>query len=360
VNLIKNPFSYCFGRSQQTNCKTNNIDSTTQRYSQTYNNLDWTWELPVEQDYASSITYKPTTKGLNAMAQPGTSKGDSIVEATYYAYKLSGGAATRMPKADDWVKIRPSSSGAIFVDAEGNLANPRERGVIITGTNPSKKRPIRIAVIKGADSPVLGGIFTPGDPGYFPPPWYNQEAIDKAADLFKPGSVAEFLPVPKDRSHPDTVKAYYPGSVGTLFDIADRFHNDVNTFLDDCETKAVCTAADGTKLNKDNIANYITVHASAYYHTNLGDYTAHRDPISVSCTDPIFKGVNGGNCYTNEYNYYLAWDLKANSGRFVGAGAYVGVSKFYMQIKYLENNKPKSKKLSQEEFIEMFGVRRSK
>jgi len=124
VNLVKNPFSYCFGRSQRVACSNTNIDNT-ERFSQTYNNLDWSWELPAAQDYyATNVIYRPNTKGLNTMAQPGA-KGDSIVELTYYAY-----SGTRMPKLGDWIKIR--ADAAVFQDAEGNVVNPRERGVLIS------------------------------------------------------------------------------------------------------------------------------------------------------------------------------------------------------------------------------------
>ncbi|MDR2583626.1 MAG: fibro-slime domain-containing protein [Fibromonadaceae bacterium] len=369
MTLVKNPFSYCLGHSQNTtssSCPTVKLD-TAQRNSLTFDNLGWAWELPKEQDYATNVTYK-ITKGLNVMAQPGAAKGDSVVEAVYYSWKPDGFNRTRMPQSDDWVKIRPFGSGFVFQDAEGNGANPRERGVLITGTNPSKKRPIRIAKVD-PNAPTMNGIFTPGDPGYFPPPWLNPDAERAAQGLFQPGNVSEFLPVPKHITHPDSIKAYFPGSVGTLFDIADKFHNDVNNFLDECEKREatgavnICTDRAGARLTKDNIANVVTAKATAYYHTNLGDYVAHRDPVYADCTAEIFKNsevAGGGNCYTNEYNFYLAWDLKANNNRFVGAGAYVGVSKFWMEITYYDGGKKKTKKLSQQEFIDMFGVRRTR
>jgi len=173
------------------------------------------------------------------------------------------------------------------------------------------------------------------------------------------------------------VMLYYPSSVGTLFDIADNFHNEVGKSIND-------TIADGSPryyipkndnmsdnsegnmepLSEANVAKFVTLKASAYYHTNLGNYTAHRDPVSAKCTDKIFQNAeNAGNCYTNEYNYYMAWDLKANSGRAVGAGAYVGISKFWMELSCFEKTKggykKKTKKLSEQEFIEMFGVKRT-
>jgi len=362
--LLKNPFSYCFGRSQtEESCKSNELDSASQRFNQEFDNYDWKWELAKGADEeASSAVYKPNTKTADKMAQPG-SKGDSIVELTYWAGKTAFGT-TRMPKADDWIKIRMPKDGNIFNDAEGNAANPRERGVLIKGTNPSKKLPIKIAGVRPGDPP-LGGIFAEGGQDLY---WWSDEAKKLAQDpkdgLFIPGNVAELLPVPKEISgSADSIKKYYPASVGTVFDIADKIHNDVNTFFDkDGECETGCKTRSGELLTKDNVAKAITVRASAYYHTNLGNYTAHRGDVNMPCTSPIFQNRNGtGNCYTSESNYYLAWDLRANSGRYVGAGAYVGISKFYLQLDYQDaRGKDRSKKLSEEEFIEMFGVTRPK
>jgi len=357
--LIQNPFSYCFGRSQQTACPTSDIDSA-YRFSQTWDNnnkpVEWPWEEPRPDDYSKSVIYNPNTKTLNTMAQLESAKGDSIVVLTYAARKTATGT-TRMPKSDDWVKIRPKIFGDVFADAEGNAAHLRERGVLIRGTNPSRKKQVKIAVVRPGD-PVLGGIFETGPK----PPWWSPNANGQG--LFADTSVSELLPVPKDKSHPDTVKANYPGSVGTIFDIADRIRNDVNTFFaEECGVNGLgCKTRENQPLTKDNIAYAITVRANAYYHTNLGDYTAHRKNIAVPCTDPIFQNKDGkGNCYTNEYNFYLAWDLKANTGRYVGTGAYVAISKFHLQLDYKDKEgNDRSKKLAEDEFIDMFGVRRGK
>jgi len=361
--LIKNPFSYCFGRSQkESSCPYNELDDNSQRFNQGWdNNIDWKWELAKGDDEATDAFYKPNTRTTNKMAQPG-SKGDSIVELSYWAKKTAFGT-TRMPKADDWIKIRWPEAGNIFSDAEGNAANPRERGVLIKGTNPSKKIPIKIAGVKPGDKP-LGGTFANGGEELH---WWSDEAKKWGRDsLYIPGNIAELLPVPKEQSDPDSIKYYYPASVGTVFDIADKIHNDINNFFDaggECDlTKESCKTRGGEPLTKDNIAKAITVRASAYYHTNIGNYTAHRDNINIPCTNAIFQNRNGtGNCYTSESNFYLAWDLRANSGRYVGAGAYVGISKFHLQLDYKDSRgSDRTKKLSEEEFIEMFGVTRPK
>ncbi|MCL1955687.1 MAG: fibro-slime domain-containing protein [Fibromonadales bacterium] len=374
INLVKNPFSYCLEHDQNlpNRCPTSKIEDS-QRYDLGYDNLGWAWELSIERDYAANVTYK-NTKGLNVMAQPGSAKGDSIIEAVYYSYKLPDGISrTRMPRAEDWVKIRKATDGFVFQDAEGNGSNPKERGVLITGTKPSKKQPVKIGIVNPENSPIAGtltGDRDINDPWF--PIWLSKDALDYAKNnLYKPGNVSEFLPVPKHITTPDEIKGHFPGSVGTLFDVSDKFHSDVSNFLDECEKRElsgavnICTDRLGNKLTKENIANVVTVKATTYYHTNLGDYVAHRDPVYADCTADIFKytdqpnGAGSGNCYTNEYNFYLAWDLKANNNRFVGAGAYVGVSKFWMEITYYDGGKKKIKKLSQQEFIDMFGVRRT-
>jgi len=124
-DLIKNPFSYCFGYSQNSDCPTTDIKNN-ERYSQSWDNLYWGWELPAEKnarDTAYSASYGSD------------SKGDSIVNMVYYSRKVNN-QTTRMPKIGDWVKIRHENS--VFLDIAGNMANPRERGVLIAGTSPTE------------------------------------------------------------------------------------------------------------------------------------------------------------------------------------------------------------------------------
>jgi fibro-slime domain-containing protein len=370
-NLIKNPFSYCFQYSQGSSCLPKELLDA-DRSNQNWNNLDWQWEVAQEgsENVAARATYKPNnSRNANTMTHYSTystgGKGDSIAEMIYYAYKIPNtDQTTRMPKGSDWIKIRPLGStgtDTLFVDAEGNAANPREIGVLIKGTNYYKKDPVKIATI-GKDAtpedPVLGGIFRPD---YNNPDWWvSKEGKDYANnDLFKPGNVSEFLPIPKGYTS-DSAKKYYPGSIGTIFDVADIINNDVSRILDECAGK--CTLKDGSPLNAENVSKGITVNASAYYHTNIGNYTAHRNPVVANCTAKIFQNRNGeGDCFSNHYNFYLAWDLRTNNNRFAGAGAYVAVSKFYWQIEYKdEKGNLKALKKNNDEFIDMFGVRRGK
>jgi len=123
---FKNPFNYCL-RSQNRNCA-GNIDDA-DRYNVDWDNKDWAWELPQGENIAVSARYnKSGVSNVN---------GDSISYLSYISRK-TGSELSPTPKAGDWVKIRKPSDGAVFVDAEGNPANPRERGVLITGSKPSQ------------------------------------------------------------------------------------------------------------------------------------------------------------------------------------------------------------------------------
>jgi len=98
------------------------------------------------------------------------------------------------------------------------------------------------------------------------------------------------------------------------------------------------------------------MYASVYY-----GKTAHRDPIVANCTDKVFRSGDpknysyGNNCLGNEYNFYLAWDLKNNSGKLVKVGSYKAATKFYWQIEYIDaTDNLKSKKFDQKEFTDTF------
>jgi len=334
------------------------------------------------------VTYKPNSKKPYPKEYyEGVTKGDSTVDLIYYSYKVGDGT-TRMPKATDWVKIRPPASAKdrggvdVFWDAEGNTANPREIGVLISGENNSSKQQVKIAVIDPEISPedplsTIGGTFVgERDKERYYPRWINKEAQKYGRDsLYLSGNVSEFLPLPPSlapNGHPkftnaDTVKAYYPGSVGTIFDVYRTIDKKAQAIWEYCKVEK-CRTKDGKLITKmEDIASLITIHANVYYHTNIGDYTAHRDPLVAKCTDPIFKrddpfdSGKGNNCWGNENNLYLAWNLKTNKNRYVGVGAYVAITKFYLQIEYRNSSDNLvSEKFNQEEFVEMFGVRRGK
>jgi fibro-slime domain-containing protein len=369
--LVKNPFSYCFGYSQpEITCLP--PGTVAERSNQNWSSLGWMWELPQVKKLADSATttiYKPSKKYY-----PQGNQNDSTVDIVYNADRDA-----RMPKATDWIKIRCDTD--VFRDAEGNGCNKREIGVLISGTNVNRKEQVKIAVIDPAIPPedprsILGGTFAgyrDGEPYY--PDWFSKEAIDSANKyLFNPGNVTEFLPLPKEPSkftNPDTIKAYYPGSVGTLFEVGHSIYQTADRVMSECTknytVRNACYNKQGLPLTADNLAEGITLNANVYYHTNIGNYTAHREKISTSCTSKIFQGMNplnpqyGNNCIGNEYNFYLAWDLKTNKNRYVGVGAYVAISKVYVLLEYINADGIEvAEKIYKTEAIQMFGVRREK
>ena len=407
---IKNPFSYCFEYSQQPKSKCSNGKgiAETDRRNLKWDNLDWKWELPQDkpnsEDVSSQAIYTPNNKPSPKEYYENAIKGDDAVELIYYAYKINEDETTRMPKADDWVKIRPPSSKKdgspikdgfdVFYDAAGNTANSKERGVLITGKNRYEQDKVVIAAINKEttpEDPPFGGIFTSEGrtktcqiPGHGGRPekcaaWMSNDAKKWANDYLydtTKGSVVEFLPVP-EKTTAKEAGGNFPGSVGSIF--SGIKENNVEDVLASCsEEGRTCTVTvcEGSrcrdeKLDQYNIAHAISLNASVYYHTNLGNYTAHRNPVEASCTDPVFKMAEppgpgklatkyGDNCLGNKYYFYLAWDLKTNKNRFVGTGAYVAVTKFFWQIKYKENGKEKSKPFDQHEFVELYGVYRTK
>ena len=102
------------------------------------------------------------------------------------------------------------------------------------------------------------------------------------------------------------------------------------------------------------------MYASVYY-----GKTAHRDPIVANCTDKVFRSGDpknysyGNNCLGNEYNFYLAWDLKTNKKRYVGVGAYVAITKVYVLLEYINAEGIEvAEKIYKSDAIQMFGVRR--
>jgi len=353
ADAYMNPFDYCLGSQSNRDCPSSMEDAD--RYNVGWNDhLKWSWELPQGDNIATIARYN--SSGTNS----GLTNGDSVAYLTYKSFNV-GVELNPTPKPEDWVKVRFPAEGDVFMDAEGNVANKNERGVKITGSKPSTRQIIRIASVGGPDSKPIGGVFEKDSPCRQSedcgPYWFDDKAQERAEGLFEVGKIAEILPIAS--VHPDSVSRYYPGSVGAIFDVSSDLKKEVSGIIEACGGK--CKGADGQPLSEGNIAQGISVNASAYYHTNLGDYTAHRDNFAVPCDDPIFRRKDiGGNCYSNSFNFYLPWDLKANNNRSVGAGAYVGISKFFMQITWTdENGATQTRKILPQEFIEMYGARRT-
>jgi len=196
------------------------------------------------------------------------------------------------------------------------------------------------------NTPPLGGTF---NDDWRLPPWINPGYNE----LFKTGNVAEILPVPKYLAHSDSLRIYYPASVGTLFEIATDMQDKINDILINCETG--CKTKNGKPL-ANNIAEGITIYANVNYHPN-----AYRE-LFINCTNQIFQGrypppdPSRNNCLGN-YNFYLAWALQYNNGKYVEAGTYVATTKFYWQIEYIDpNGTLKIQKFNSIEFKEKFTI----
>jgi len=395
----KNPFSYCLRSQGSVICEPSL--ETEKRHSQSWNNLGegtyengtpnpkWEWELPAVATDAGSIstTYKPTNGALNEMTayfenQVGA-KGDSVVNMIYLAKRDKATDQTNhTPKPGDWIKIR--ESGSVFVDAFGNGFNRREVGVLITGKNRYSKTPVKTGVVdpNNPKSPIREVFEGNGkEPPwmYDPNKWENPKLADSLFNTKDYGRVTEFLPIPDYFGRPDSVaRAYYPGTIGTILKISDNVVAEVCKFIRECRGTCTtkygidipdippdgdCSSISQSMLNE--IARGINMHAKVYYHTNLGDYTAHRSPVVAQCASDLFKDENGeGTCLTNKLNFYLAWNMKTNTDRYVGTGAYVSVSEFYWQIEYKKKqgsgvaSTAKPKVFNKDEFIDIFGVRR--
>ncbi|MCL2207436.1 MAG: fibro-slime domain-containing protein [Fibromonadales bacterium] len=280
---------------------------------------------------------------------------DSVVTLNYLSYKEQGDT-TYTPEANDSVRFVWESLGDLIgdvnyyalTDLPGNKPNPNEIGRRLEGTNRFKVDDIRIAEVDPDGPDILGEALKDLQNNTYGHGLLGEGVLIDT--LFRDDKPVAFLPVPEDwasgKAPPDSIKRYYPGSVGQLF-TPDVFNN--ITDLQDL-------------YGEINPAN-IVFHAKAFYHTNLGNYTAESKQIHINCTDPIFM-VNGlGNCLENRSAIYFAWNLKDNKARWVGAGAYVEVYDFYWDVKFSDNvsgsgiervesfNKVKKQ-------VEMLGVRR--
>jgi hypothetical protein len=218
--------------------------------------------------------------------------------------------------------------------------------------------PNPVEEIYAPNTPPLKGIFQNGNEV---PPWFSQYGQEYANNnLFKPGSVMEFLPIPRQTPHPsaiDTARYYYPGSIGPVLIVADVISEEVNNILPSCIYG--CLTKSGLPLNAETIAEGITMHASANY-TYLGFNIAHKNPVVANCTNPIFQNASGyGDCFSNHYNLYLAWDLKTDSDRFIEVGTYMATFTFYWQIEYIdETGVLRTRKFNECEFTDTFEMRK--
>ncbi|MFA6836167.1 MAG: fibro-slime domain-containing protein [Fibrobacteraceae bacterium] len=65
-------------------------------------------------------------------------------------------------------------------------------------------------------------------------------------------------------------------------------------------------------------ADDAVIYYETYYFTNLGQYV-NSSKGAIACSDAVF----GGDCSVNKGNLFLAWNMRSDSGRLVGTGAYI-------------------------------------
>jgi len=286
----------------------------------------------------------------DAMMRYNNSKGmrpgenDSIVSLWFGRWRGEGENKSGTPMPGDSVKFASLGKGYmnffrnILLDENNNPPNPNEIGRQIEGRKPFTPDKIPIGEI---------------DPNY---PDYYKEITKGTLDslgssgydslnLFNRDRPIELLPVPPD-CDANCIRAIYPGTIGMVF------NPDVFNELADLED------IHGPISDGD-----ITIYPRAFIHTNLGNYVADRG-FSVKCDDPIFprKDNNPNNppsCRDSRSKFYIAWDMKDMKGRFVGAGAYVGIYDFRWEV-YIKKENRVEKKESIERKVEMHGVKRVK
>jgi len=278
----------------------------------------------------------PTPKGLNE-------KGDTEVEITFERWQ-EGNPPTfsQTPTADDSVKFAYMGkymgfTKNVLMDLKGNMPNPKEIGRLIEGKKPFGQEPVQIASVDPADKDkyienIIERIKSRGD-GKVPLGFFGKE---------RPVEIIPVLP----SCDAKCIDSLYPGTVGILID------PDFSSSVGDLRTKY------GDKVNSIKPEN-ITIYSSAFYHTNLGTYVADRAGFSLKCNDPIFPKSNCLAKAEDKSKLYVAWNLKDMKGRFVGAGAYVGIYDFRWEV-YIPDAKETVKMDSFERKIEMHGVKRTK
>jgi len=256
---------------------------------------------------------------------------DSIV-AIYFDRYRSETDKSGTPMPGDSVKFAILAKN-ILVDVHGNSPNPREIGRQIEGRKPFTPEKLPIVELDPTYPGYKDDIFATLD---------KNGSVGYNRDIFNYDRPVEILPVPPDCDI-NCVKREYPGTIGILFN-PDVF----NEFSDLKDTYPNLTDGD------------ITIYSTAFYHTNLGSYVAGGNALSVKCDDnifPISERTGRPSCTDSRSKYYIAWDMKDVKGRYVGAGAYVGIYDFRWEV--VINGQAQKKDIIDRQ-VEMHGVKRAK
>lgn len=72
----------------------------------------------------------------------------------------------------------------------------------------------------------------------------------------------------------------------------------------------------------EDVADNTVLWYRATYYTSLGHFV-NRQSGEIRCTDDIFKTNESSNCLDNNGRFFLAWNMRASSGRLVSTGIYI-------------------------------------
>jgi len=263
--------------------------------------------------------------------------GDSTVNLTFDRYNDGAGNKTATPMPGDSVKFAALGKGyagftrTILADLNGNAPNPEERGRKLEGRKPYTPEKLPI------------GEIDPNYPNYYVDKIKEYLKENKSdgdySYLFGKDRPIELLPIPPECDL-GCVKQYYPGTIGMIF------NPDIFNELADLD------------VPDENI----TIYPRAFFHTNLGLYVADNIfPDGIKCNDKIFPTsdkTNKPSCRDGRSKFYIAWDMKDTKGRFVGAGAYVGIYDFRWEFFTPALGTQKRDEIERK--VEMHGVKRVK
>lgn len=79
------------------------------------------------------------------------------------------------------------------------------------------------------------------------------------------------------------------------------------------------------------VADQTVLTYRTYYYTSLGHYVAGQSG-EISCNGDIFKANGGKSCRDNNGKIFLAWNMRAESGRLVGSGVYIARLQFKVRV----------------------------
>ena len=83
------------------------------------------------------------------------------------------------------------------------------------------------------------------------------------------------------------------------------------------------------------VASHTEMRYEATYYTSLGHFV-NRHSGKIACTDSIFREDGAQNCLDSEARFFLAWNMRATSGRIAGTGVYI--ARLELKVKVNDKN----------------------